>query len=76
VSWLHEEDEGALRLARFGALHESVRILLIASGQQADWVRYGAVTLSVASCQRAVARQDEGMRECKPGRGSTRPPQC
>jgi hypothetical protein len=64
VSWLHEDNEGALRLARFGTLHETVRILLIASGQQADWVRYGAVTLSVGSCQRALARHDEGMREC------------
>src|SRR5688500_18373689 len=54
LSWLHEDDESAQRLARFGALHETVRLSLIASGGQADWVRHGVVSLPLASCQRAV----------------------
>lgn len=64
LSWLHQDDEGALRLSRFGSLHETVRLLLIASGAQADWVRQGAVSLPVASCQQAVARRDLTALEC------------
>jgi len=57
VSWLHQEDEGAQRLAQFGALHDSVRLLLIASGAQADWVRHGVAELPLTACRQLVSTQ-------------------
>jgi hypothetical protein len=64
VSWLHEADEGALRLNRFGALHESVRLLLIANGMQAEWVRNGVVSLPLASCRAALHTDVEQAVDC------------
>lgn len=58
VSWLHEEDEGAQRLAQFGALHERVRLLLIAAGAQADWVRHGVAELPVDTCRAVLPAQN------------------
>lgn len=57
VSWLYEADEGAQRLARFGTLHESVRLLLIAGGAQADWVRHGVAELPLQACRALVSTQ-------------------
>lgn len=57
ASWLYEENAGAQRLAQFGTLHESVRLLLIAGGAQAEWVRHGVAELPLAACRELVSTQ-------------------
>jgi hypothetical protein len=61
---LHMRDEGMLRSASFGGLHETARLLIIAHGMQAEWLARGVVRLPLESCFAAVGYRSAQSAEC------------
>lgn len=61
---MHLGDDTQHRLASFGRLHETPRLLIIAHGLQADWFARGVVRLPLESCTQALGVAQSEAREC------------
>jgi hypothetical protein len=61
---LHMRDDGLLRSASFGGLHETARLLIIAHGLQGEWLARGVVRLPLESCFAAVGFRSSEAVEC------------
>jgi hypothetical protein len=61
---MHERDDAMRRVASFGGLHETARLLIIAHGAQSEWVHRGLVSLPVESCIAAVGSGGLDAVEC------------
>lgn len=61
---LHLRDDGLRRSARFGGLHETARLLIIAHAAQAEWLARGVISLPLESCAAAVGYRSQEAVAC------------